>query len=217
MSSHLVAHFSDIEVMDDGRCPLRPVRHHFGITTFGITTWTAERAGDRLINEHDETDVEKEELYLVLQGRARFELDGETVDAGTGTFVFAPPAVRRTAFAEEAGTTIVAMSGGAQGQPYTVEGWEIWGPMMRLFQAGEYGPAADWVTERLESGELEASATLFYNLACAESLAGRHAEALRHLNQAVEMDEQFRRLAGEDSDFDAIRDQPEFGALMADG
>jgi hypothetical protein len=215
MSRYGVAHFSDIEVMDDGRCPLRPVRHHFGITTFGVTTWTAERAGDRLVNEHDEIDVNKEELYLVLQGRARFELDGEPVDARAGTFVYAAPEVRRTAFAEEAGTTLVAMSGGAPGQPYVVEGWEIWAPMMRLFQAGEHEQAADWVTERLASGELAPSAALLYNLACAESLAGRPAEATQHLGQSIELDGQFRSFAEGDSDFDPLRERPEFQALLS--
>lgn len=215
MSSYQAAHFSEIQVMDDGRCPLRPVRHHFGITTFGVTTWTAEAAGDRLLNEHDETDLGQEELYLVLQGRARFEVDGEPVDAGTGTFVYAPPAVKRTAFAEEAGTTVVAIGGGAPGQPYEVQGWELMAPMMRLFQAGEHAQAADWVTERLASGELVASAALFYNLACAESLAGRPDEAIQHLGRSLEMDGQFRGLAANDSDFDPIRETPEFGALVS--
>jgi hypothetical protein len=214
MSSYQAAHFSEIPVMDDGRCPLRPVRHHFGITTFGITTWTAAAAGDRLINEHDETEVDIEELYLVLQGRARFELDGEPLEAPPGTFVYVAPAVKRTAFALEAGTTVVAMGGGASGQPYVVQGWEIWGPMMRLFEAGEHARAADWATERLESGELEATGSVLYNLACAESLAGRPEEALGHLGRAIEADEQLRTLASKDSDFDPIRDRPEFGALL---
>ena len=43
-----------------------------------------------------------------LEGQ-RFELDGDSVDAPAGTFVFARAAVTRTAFAEEAGTTIVAV------------------------------------------------------------------------------------------------------------
>jgi hypothetical protein len=216
MSGFRATHFSEIQVMDDGRAPLRPVRHHFGITTFGVTTWTAEQAGDRLINEHDEADVNKEELYLVLQGRARFELDGEQVDAPVGTFVYAAPAVKRTAFAEEAGTTLVAMSGGAPGKPYEVEGWELSAPMMQLFQAGKFDEAADWVTERLQSGELQASSTLYYNLACAEARAGRRPAALQHLAQSIEMDDQFRALASKDSDFDPIREQPEFRALVPD-
>ena len=50
------ARIEDIEEMDDGRCPFRPVRHHFGITTFGATTWTAKNAGDRVLNEQYPSD-----------------------------------------------------------------------------------------------------------------------------------------------------------------
>jgi quercetin dioxygenase-like cupin family protein len=65
--------------------------------------------GDRIINEHDESDPDSnEELYLVVQGRAMFELDGDRVAAPTGTFIFAPPGVKRTAFAEEPERTIGA-------------------------------------------------------------------------------------------------------------
>ena len=53
MSGYAVA----LDEMDDGRCPYRPVRHHFGITAFGVTAWTAHAAGDRIINEHDESDA----------------------------------------------------------------------------------------------------------------------------------------------------------------
>ena len=98
--------------LDDGRCPYRPVRHHFGITSFGVNAWTARDAGDRIINEHDESEPDSdEELYLVLRGHATFELDGERVDAPAGTLVFVRPGVKRTAFAEEAGTTIVVLGG----------------------------------------------------------------------------------------------------------
>ncbi len=53
MVSDGVAHLDDIEEADDGRCPYRGVRHHFGITTFRATTWTAKNAGDRVLNQHD--------------------------------------------------------------------------------------------------------------------------------------------------------------------
>ena len=54
----------------------------------------ASEVGDRIINEHDEAGEHDlhEELYLVHQGRARFELDGERVDAAAGTFVYVPRA-----------------------------------------------------------------------------------------------------------------------------
>src|SRR6266702_4140956 len=113
VADYAVAPLDDIDEISDGRCPSRPVRAHFGITSFGVNAWTAREAGDLIINEHDEADDEdsQEELYLVHRGRARFELDGEQVDAPAGTFVFAPPAVKRTAFAEEPGTTVVALGG----------------------------------------------------------------------------------------------------------
>src|SRR5919199_5593606 len=110
---HTVARLDGIAEISDGRCPWRPVRHHLGITSFGVNAWTGHAAGDRIINEHDEAEDEdqQEELYLVQSGRATFELDGERVDAPAGTFVLARPGVKRTAFAEEPGTTIVAIGG----------------------------------------------------------------------------------------------------------
>ena len=103
MGGFTAVHLEEIEEITDGRCPWRPVRHHLGIKSFGINAWTAREAGDRLINEHDEADTEdqQEELYFVQDGRARFELDGESVDAPAGTFVHVQPGVKRTAFAEE--------------------------------------------------------------------------------------------------------------------
>lgn len=83
------------------------MRHHFGITSFGFNAWTGREAGDRTINEHDE-EGEDEELYFVHSGRARFEFDGEPVDAPAGTFAFARSGVKRTAFAEEPATTILS-------------------------------------------------------------------------------------------------------------
>src|SRR4051812_35226001 len=117
MDGYRVARLDEIEEIDDGRIPWRPVRHHFGITAFGANAWTGKSAGDRIINEHDEDDDGQEELYLVLSGRATFELDGEQVDAPAGTFVAVAPAVKRTAFAAEDGTTVVVV-GSAPGQGY---------------------------------------------------------------------------------------------------
>ena len=54
MAGYRVAKLEEIEVMDDGRVPFRPVRHHFGIEAFGVNTWTAHQLGDRIVNEHDE-------------------------------------------------------------------------------------------------------------------------------------------------------------------
>jgi quercetin dioxygenase-like cupin family protein len=109
VTPYAIAHLDEIDELDDGRSPYRPVRHHFGIASFGITAWTGRTQGDLIVNEHDEADDGHEELYLVHQGHAVFEIDGQRVDAPAGTFVFVPPGSKRAAFAEEPGTTIVVV------------------------------------------------------------------------------------------------------------
>jgi tetratricopeptide (TPR) repeat protein len=210
MSGYAVAHLGEIEEISDGRCPSRPVRHHFGITSFGVNAWTGHDAGDRIINEHDESD-ENEELYLVQQGRASFELDGERVDAPAGTLVFARPGVKRTAFAEEPETTIIAV-GGTPGEAYEPHGYEIWAPLRPLYEAGDYAEVADRL--RVVAEAHPDYADLFYNLACCESLAGQTAEALEHLRKAIELSDQVREYAKADSDFDPVRDEPAFQELI---
>ncbi|MBA2331923.1 MAG: tetratricopeptide repeat protein [Actinobacteria bacterium] len=211
MSGFEVARLDEIEEIDDGREPWRPIRHHFGITSFGVNHWTAREVGDRIINEHDEVDDENEELYLVTQGRATFELDGERVDAPTGTLVFVRPAVKRTAFAEEAGTSLLAL-GGVPGKVYEPQGWEVWAPLKALYEAGEYAEVADRLREALDAHPEYSE--LFYNLACCESLAGRTTAAIDHLSRSIEMSERFRAYAKDDSDFDPIRDEPGFKEVV---
>ena len=212
MTGYALAHVNDIAELDDGRSPMRPVRHHFGITAFGVTAWTAHNAGDRIINEHDESGSD-EELYLVMDGRAVFELDGERRDAPAGTFVFVPPDVKRTAFAEEPGTTIVAV-GGTPGKPYDPVGWELWAPLRPLYEAGAYAEVVDRGRELIDAHPQYG--LLFYNVACCESLTGRAAEAVEHLRKAIELSEQFRDYARNDSDFDSIRGDSGFQELVAE-
>jgi tetratricopeptide (TPR) repeat protein len=215
MGGFTAVHLEEIEEITDGRCPWRPVRHHLGIKSFGINAWTAREAGDRLINEHDEadTDDQQEELYFVQDGRARFELDGESVEAPAGTFIHVQPGVTRTAFAEEPATTVLAM-GATLGRPYVAVGWEVWAQINPLYEAGRYAEAADRALEVLEAHP-EYVAPL-YNLACCESLAGRPADAVEHLRRAIEAWEPFRELAVKDSDFDPIRDDPGFKEIVGE-
>ena len=211
MDGYAVAQLDEIEEITDGRVPWRPVRHHHGISSFGVNAFTASAAGDRLINEHDEIEDGGEELYLVTQGRAVFELDGERIDAPVGTLVYARPAVKRTAFAEEPGTTLLAL-GGVPGKAYEPHGWEIWAPIKPLYEAGEYAQVADRLRPEVEAHP--EFPMLTYNLACVESLAGRPADALEHLRQAIGKSERFREFALSDSDLDAIRSEPGFKELI---
>jgi mannose-6-phosphate isomerase-like protein (cupin superfamily) len=214
MGGHAVAHLDEIDELVDGRCLYRPVRHHFGITSFGATAWTTHAAGDPIIDEHDEGDpTADQELFVVLRGHAVFELDGDRVDAPAGTLVFAPPRTKRRAFAEEAGTTIVLIEG-TPGKAYEPRGWELWAPLVPLYESGQYAEVADRLRVQVEAHPQYA--LLFNNLACCESLTGRTTDALDHLRRAIDMSEQFRGDAKHDSDLDPIRDQPAFKQLISD-
>ena len=99
----------------------RPVRRHLGVGAFGTNAYTAREPGDLVIEPHDED--EDEELYVVLSGAARFEVDGETVDAPQGTLVFVTPPSQRVAHATAPDTTVLVV-GGVPGKPFEVSEWE---------------------------------------------------------------------------------------------
>lgn len=213
MAGYAVARLEEIDEIDDGRCPFRPVRKHFGITTFGVIAMTAKAGGDRLINEHEEAEPDSsEELYLVVSGHATFELDGESRDAPAGTLVFVAPGVRRTAFAREAGTSVLAIGAGPAGRPYEPTGWELFSPLMPLFESGEYELGADRARALLADDPPYAA--VYYNTACFESRAGQIDDALAHLRRAVELSPALAQLAISDDDLAALRDRPEFGEIV---
>ena len=211
MAGYAVAHLDEIDELVDGRCHYRPVRHHLGITAFGATAWTASATGDLIIDAHDEGDpTSDQELFLVMRGHAVFELDGDRVNAPAGTFIFASPGIKRTASAGEAGTTIVLLEG-TPGKAYEPRGWELWAPLFPLYEAGEYAEVADRLRVLIEASPQYA--LLFYNLACCESLSGRTTDALDHLRHAIDMSDEWRASANDDSDLDPIRDDPIFKEL----
>jgi hypothetical protein len=92
----------------------RPVRGALGTRIVGMGGYTADRAGQVVIEGHTESEdgMGHEEVYVVLRGRATFTLDGTEVDAPAGTFVTVlDPGVHRRAVAAEAGTAVLALGG----------------------------------------------------------------------------------------------------------
>jgi tetratricopeptide (TPR) repeat protein len=212
MSGYEIAQLEEIEPIEDGRSAFRPVRHHLGISAFGANVFGPRASGERLINEHDEAEPDaQEELYVVLAGRARFEIGGETVEAGPGRFVFVRPGVVRTAFAAEDGTTLFAV-GAKPGEAYRAHGYELWAPLQPLFEAGDYAGVADRGREVL--AEDPPYALLYYNVACAEAMSGRADDAIDHLRRGIELNEELRQFAKHDSDLDALRTDPRFQELV---
>jgi hypothetical protein len=90
----------------------RPVRSALGTRIVGMGGYTADRAGQVVIEGHTESDdgLQHEEVYVVLRGRATFTLDGTELDAPAGTFVaVTDPTVHRRAVAAEPGTAVLAL------------------------------------------------------------------------------------------------------------
>ena len=89
---------------------------------------------------------------------------------------------------------------------------EVWDELQRLYDAGEFAKAADRTRELLAA--YPENGRLLYNVACCESQAGRTADALEHLGQAIAAWDGCRAFAEEDSDFDPIRGEPAFAELI---
>jgi hypothetical protein len=93
---------------EDGRQRL-DVRRRLSISSFGIQAYRSPSGVD-VIREHDETllgEAGQEELYVVLNGAATFEIDGESLEAPAGSLVQVQPTAKRKATAKEEGTTIL--------------------------------------------------------------------------------------------------------------
>jgi hypothetical protein len=204
-----VAHLDEIERRDRDI----PVREHLGIQAFGINAFTPDEDGT-LINEHDEAGAGQEELYIVLDGNATFEIDGETVNASPGTFVFVGPQSRRKATGEG---TILAV-GGTPGEAYQGvdwgEAWPFHRESMTAYGEQRYAEAREAVRRALE--RMPDHAGLNYNYACFATLAGDTGdETFAHLRRSVELLPRFRDDARRDDDFAAVRDDPRFEQALS--
>lgn len=203
-----VAHLDEIERL--GRDI--PVREHLGIQAFGINAFTPDEAGT-LVDEHDEAGTGQEELYIVLDGHATFEVDGETVDAPPGTLVFVGPRSRRKATGDG---TILAV-GGTPGEAYQGvdwgEAWPFHRESMTAYGEQRYADALEAVRGALE--RMPDHAGLNYNYACFATLAGDTGdETFARLRRAVELLPRFREDARRDDDFAAVRDDPRFDQAL---
>jgi mannose-6-phosphate isomerase-like protein (cupin superfamily) len=185
-----------------------PVREHLGIHAFGVNAYTPAEDG-RLISEHDESGSGQEELYIVVDGNATFEIDGESFDAPAGTLVFVPPDSQRKATGEG---TILAF-GGTPGQAYSAldwgDAWAFHSESLAAYGEQRYGDALDAVRRGLEHTPDHAG--FHYNYACFATMAGDTGdETFAHLQRSVELFPPFREQARRDDDFAAVRDDPRF-------
>ncbi len=101
-----------------------PIRHHFGIRTFGINAWRGT-TGDEVIKRHDHGEDAEPELYIVLRGAATFTVAGEELHAPEGTLVWIEDgSAERVAFATEDATIVLSVGAGAPGEAFSPSGWD---------------------------------------------------------------------------------------------
>jgi hypothetical protein len=198
-----LARLDDIE----RRGRMTPVREHLGIHGFGVNAFTQNEDG-LLINEHDESGGQ-EELYVVLDGSATFEIDGETVEAPAGSFLYVAPEARRKATGE--GTVLVI--GGTPGNAYTGfdwgEAWPFHSASITAYGEQRYADALASVREGLERSP--DNPRLHFNYACFATMAGDTSdETFEHLRRSVELFPPIREQARSDSDLADMRDDPRF-------
>jgi hypothetical protein len=185
-----------------------PAREHLGIKAFGMNAFTAGDDGT-LISEHDETASGQEEVYIVLDGNATFEIDGETVEAPAGTFVAVPPESRRRATGD--GTVLVI--GATVGEAYQAldwgEAWPYHHESMKAYGEKRYADALAAVRDGLERAPENAG--LHFNYACFATLSGETGDkTFAHLRRSVELLPRFSEQARTDDDLAAVRDDPRF-------
>jgi quercetin dioxygenase-like cupin family protein len=185
-----------------------PVRENLGIRAFGVNAFTPGEDG-ALVGEHDEAGSGQEELYIVVDGTATFEVDGETIEAPAGTYVFIRPDARRKATGD--GTVLVI--GATPGEAYQAidwgEAWAFHNDSMRAYGEQRYADARDAVSAGLERNPDHPG--LHYNYACFATLAGDTSdETFGHLRRSVQLFPRFREQAPRDDDFAAVREDPRF-------
>jgi hypothetical protein len=197
----------------DGRVRLN-VRRELDVHAFGVNAFRAVGEGS-VIGEHDEVGIgssSQEELYVVLNGGATFNIDGERLEAPAGSFVFVRnPAAKRSAVAHEVGTTVLAI-GGTPGEPYRVSPGEAMQAMWEPYRAGDYATALERLQE--VNAERPNEALVLFNIACCEARLGRTDDAVEHLREAFAADKRVVENARTDEDLDSLREDPRFTELV---
>lgn len=95
----------------------RPARAALGVTAWGMNVLELDPHTDGY-PEHDHVADGQEEVYVVLEGSAVLQIDGEERVVERGDLVRVPPAVRRKFVTRASSVTLLAL-GGTPGQVYT--------------------------------------------------------------------------------------------------
>lgn len=189
---------------------MRPIRRELDSTAVSINAYTGHVAGDEIIEPHDETSPNagaEEEVYVVLSGRASFDVGDQALDAPAGTILLVEVGTHRAAKAAEDETTILIV-GAKPGAALPVSAFEYWYLAEPHYESGDYPRAIAVASEGL--ADHPRSPGLNYQLACYYALDGDAAKSIEHLQVAIAERPESAEWAADDEDFDGVRNQPGF-------
>jgi mannose-6-phosphate isomerase-like protein (cupin superfamily) len=110
------------------------VRASLGVSSFGMQVIQMAPGADFYPN-HDHAETGQEEVYVVLDGSAEFDIEGEHVSAVRDTAVRVGPQTKRTIAPGPDGVRLLCL-GAIPGQPYSPPQWsELGGPLPGLPQS----------------------------------------------------------------------------------
>ena len=185
------------------------------IGAFGVGAAFQRKPGESAIPSHHEAGPggdRHEELYVVVQGSARFTVAGDEIDAPQGTAIFVhDPAAMRGAVAIAEDTLVLAV-GGPRGAAYRVTPAQAQEGFWDAYRAQDYEAALASTRHALEL--YPGNAHLLYNVGCMEALLGNDDAALAALAESVAQWEPYKEQAQKDDDFASLREDPRFVELV---
>ncbi len=116
MADYTAKNIDEMEAAFGGA--MKKVRAELGVSSFGMQV--IDLPPDYAdYPEHDHEESGQEEVYAVLRGSGRIEVDGERIDISPDVIVRVGPAARRKVFAGPKGLRMIAL-GAIPGKPYEI-------------------------------------------------------------------------------------------------
>jgi uncharacterized cupin superfamily protein len=116
-SAYTILHLGDLE--RTGKWWL--ARKSLGLQSFGLNVVEIPPGDD--IPEHDETERDQEEVFVVIAGTPTMVIDGEEHATEAGTFVRVEPELRRTLVNRGADTARVLIASAPRTSGYLPMSW----------------------------------------------------------------------------------------------
>jgi mannose-6-phosphate isomerase-like protein (cupin superfamily) len=122
MTDYSIKRFEEMEPIFGG--VFRRARASLGVTSFGMQILEMPPNGGDFYPNHDHEHDSQEEVYVILNGSADFDIEGEPVHVETDTALRVAPATKRKIKAGPQGVKILALGavpGGAYEAPAFTE------------------------------------------------------------------------------------------------